>query len=61
LYVDLIEPLGHEAKQHNERYLSARNQTHNRLTRQLLIDFCTENGEINWAKLLQFNSGNLAE
>ncbi|MCC6891943.1 MAG: cytosolic protein [Anaerolineae bacterium] len=59
LYIDLIQPLGYEAKEHNEVYLSARELAFNRLTRELLLEFCNEAGEINWTKLLQFNSGNL--
>ncbi len=59
LYIDLIQPLGYEAKQHNETYLNTKELALNRLTRELLVDFCNESGEINWAKLLQFNSGNL--
>lgn len=59
LYVDLIEPLGHEAKAHNEVYLVEKNKTLNRLVREFTIDFCDETGQIEWAKLVQFNSGNL--
>ncbi len=59
LYIDLIHPLGYEAKHHNDIYLKARELAFNRLTRELLLDFCNESGEIDWPKLLQFNSGNL--
>jgi hypothetical protein len=59
LYIDLVEPLGHEARQHNDAYTEAKSLALNRLTRELLVDFCTEAGEIDWAKLLRFNSGNL--
>jgi len=52
LYIGLIEPLGYEAKQHSDVYIEARELTFNRLTRELLIDFCNEVGEINWSKLL---------
>jgi len=31
---------------------------HNRLTREFIIQFCDENGSIDWAKLLHFNSRN---
>lgn len=59
LYIDLIKPLGYEAKYHNDQYLAAREKAYNRLTRELLLDFCNESGEIDWAKLLRFNSSNL--
>lgn len=59
LYVDLIEPLGHEAKTHNEIYLVEKNNALNRLVREFTIDFCNESGQIDWAKLVKFNSGNL--
>jgi hypothetical protein len=59
LYVDIVEPLGYEAQRHNDLFLFEKNNTYNRLVREFTIDFCEENGQIDWAKLVSFNSGNL--
>lgn len=59
LYIDLIEPIGYEAKKHNEVYLKERDNTYNRFIREFTIDFCKSSGEIDWAKLVQFTSCNL--
>ena len=57
LYKKIIEPLGYKAKEKNEEFLISYNQMINKFTKEFLIDFCFENGEINWEKLLEFNSG----
>jgi type II restriction endonuclease EcoO109I-like protein len=59
LYVEIIEPIGYEAKRHNDTYLLEKAKTHNRFVGQFVSDFCDETGQINWAQLIQFNSGNL--
>ena len=59
LYIDLIEPIGYEAKKHNEIYLKERDNTYNRFIREFTIDFCELSGEINWARLVEFTSHNL--
>ncbi|MGH9843691.1 MAG: PmeII family type II restriction endonuclease [Blastocatellia bacterium] len=59
-YRDLIEPVGYNARKHNENFLEEKANAHNRLTREFSIDFCDTNGAIDWTNLVQFNSGNLA-
>lgn len=59
LYIDIIQPLGYEAKKHNDRYLVEKNLTYNRFARDFMNDFCDRSGRIDWPKLVQFNSGNL--
>jgi hypothetical protein len=59
LYVDIVKPLGYEAQRHNDLFLFEKNNTYNRLVREFTIDFCEDNGQIDWAKLVSFNSGNL--
>lgn len=59
LYIDLIEPLGYEAKRHNDGYLKEKANTYNRFTKEFLDEFCLESGQIDWPRLVQFNSGNL--
>ena len=58
LYTKIIEPLGYNAKQHNERFLSMKATQVNLFTEQFMNTFCTR-GVIDWGKVVQFNSGNL--
>ena len=59
LYTDIIEPIGYRAKEHNENFLIEKSNLTNRFTKEFIDRFCRENGEIDWVKLVQFNSGNL--
>ncbi len=56
LYTEIIEPLGHKAKEKNDEFLNSYSQMINKFTREFSIDFCSENGEIEWKKLVEFNS-----
>jgi hypothetical protein len=56
LYTQLIEPIGHEAKEKNDEFKQSYGQLVNRLSKEFLIEFCDEDGRINWEKLLVFNS-----
>ena len=56
LYVKMIEPLGHEAKQHNDQFNQAYAQVVNRFVREFTKEFCATDGAIDWAKLARFNS-----
>jgi hypothetical protein len=60
LYTDIIEPLGYQARQHNQLYEEELAVLINKFTTEFSKDFCTE-GRIDWKKLVQFNSGNLKE
>ncbi len=55
LYSDLIEPLGHRAKEKNDEFQRERAKIVNRFTEEFCDKFCT-NGEINWEALVRFNS-----
>ena len=55
LYTDIIEPLGHKAKEKNEEFLVSYSQILNKFTLDFGNKFCI-NGKINWEKLVQFNS-----
>lgn len=57
LYVELIEPLGHEAHQRNEAFGVAYAAVSNKFTRAFAEEFCSVEGHIDWCKLLAFNSG----
>lgn len=56
LYTEIIEPLGHKAKQENDEFMKAYSQMINKFTREFSLDFCNKNGTIDWAKLVKFNS-----
>lgn len=60
LYTDIIKPIGYKAKEHNENYERQRNRVYNLFTQEFLNNFCID-GEIDWNKLVKFNSGNLKE
>lgn len=56
LYTEIIEPLGHKAKEKNDDFVNSYSQMINKFTREFANEFCKENGEIDWKKLVQFNS-----
>jgi len=55
LYVDIIEPLGHKAKEKNEQFMDAYSRLINKFTLAFASDFC-EDGRIIWEKLVKLNS-----
>jgi len=58
LYTDIIEPLGYRAEEHNDKFLEEKGRVLNLFTQEFLEDFCVE-GNIDWERLVKFNSGNL--
>lgn len=56
LYIQIIEPLGYKAREKNEEFTKLYNQMINKFTRDFSNKFCKENGEIDWKKLVIFNS-----
>lgn len=56
LYMDIIEPIGYKAKQKNEEFTENYAQIANKLTLEFSQKFC-DDGKINWAKLVEYNSG----
>ena len=59
LYIDLVEPLGHEAKKHDEAFRTEKDNIYNRLTREFAVSYCDRSGKIDWFKLVRYVSGNL--
>lgn len=55
LYTEIIEPLGYDAKKHNDEFHKSYAQILNKFTIEFGTNFCT-NGNINWEKLVKFNS-----
>lgn len=58
LYQDIIKPIGYRAKEHNENFLKDKDKITNVMTGQFISRFCSKEGEINWAELVKYNSGN---
>jgi hypothetical protein len=56
LYIEIIEPLGHKAKEKNDDFLKSYSQMINKFTKEFANDYCKANGEIDWDKLVRFNS-----
>lgn len=56
LYTDIIEPLGHNAKEKNDEFIRSYSAMINRFTKEFNKEFCGDDGNINWNKLVAFNS-----
>jgi sugar phosphate isomerase/epimerase len=56
LFVDIVEPLGYEAKERNKQLLAEHARVLNLFTQEFMDDFCVD-GRIDWDKLVRFNSG----
>ncbi|MHB9291297.1 hypothetical protein Holit_00371 [Hollandina sp. SP2] len=56
IYTDIIEPLGHKAKECNDDYMIKYSQMVNLFTKEFIEIFCDNQGNINWNKLVKFNS-----
>jgi len=55
MYVEIIEPLGHRAKEKNKAFQDAYTDIVNRFTVEFVNDFC-QDVRIDWQKLVKFNS-----
>lgn len=58
-YVDVIEPIGFQAKENAIRFAEQKTNTLNRLTREFTNEFCNKDGSIDWRKLVTFVSQNM--
>lgn len=56
LFTEIIEPLGHKAKEKNDEFVKSYSQMINKFTKQFANEFCNDYGDIEWGKLVQFNS-----
>jgi hypothetical protein len=57
IYIDIIEPLGHKAKERNENYVNQYCAKRNKFVKEFIENFCNKDGSIDWEKLVKFNSG----
>lgn len=60
LYIDIVEPLGRNAKRRTEDFELEYAKVVNRMTQGVIADFFDPSGAIAWSKLLAFNSGKSA-
>ena len=58
LYTDIIGPVGHMAKQHNDNFIREKTNLVNRLTKSFIDGYCDDSGAIDWEKLVKDTSGN---
>ncbi len=58
LYTEIIQPIGHKSKERNEEFIQSYSRMLNQFTKDFIQGFCEENGDIDWHKLVKFNSGN---
>lgn len=56
LYIDIIEPLGTDAKAKNETYQREFNKLKNKLSKEFITKYCKKDGSIDWEKIVKFNS-----
>jgi hypothetical protein len=57
LYTDIIEPLGHKAKEKNEQFQVEYAKVINKFTLEFSKEYCAPDGSILWNNLVRFNSG----
>jgi len=57
LYIDIIEPLGNKAKERNDEFQKSYSKMINKFTKEFSNTYCDDNGEIDWEKLVRYNSG----
>jgi len=55
-YIEIIEPLGHQARERNEEFYTRRAMVVNTFVREFTQEFCSPYGAILWDKLVKFNS-----
>ena len=56
LYTDIIEPLGHRAKEKNEQFSEAYGKVINKFTAEFIRKFCDAEGNMLWEEIVKFNS-----
>lgn len=56
IYTEIIEPLGHQARERNAEFDAAYSRIITRFTGEFITTFCTPIGDIDWEKLVQWTS-----
>lgn len=55
-YLDIVEPLGYQAKQKNDDFYKSYAKVLNQFTKDFSIEYCKADGEIDWEKIVKLNS-----
>lgn len=58
LYVEIVEPIGHRAREFNDTFHTKRANAMNRMAREFTLEFCREDGSIDWPKVVMLVSKN---
>lgn len=56
LFIEIIEPLGHKAKEKNDQFIESYSELINKFTKEFSNQYCGDDGKIKWEKLVRFNS-----
>ena len=56
LFAKIIEPIGYQAKERNDDFLTVYSQMINKFSKEFAEMFCKNNGEIDWDGFVRFNS-----
>lgn len=56
LFTNIIAPLGYQAKERNDDFMTSYTKMINAFTREFANAFCTPDGAIDWERLVRFNS-----
>ena len=56
LYTDIIEPLGHRAKEKNDQFMEEYARVINKFTAEFIGIFCDAEGNMLWEEIVKFNS-----
>lgn len=59
LYTEIIEPLGHKAKERNKEFMEEYGRIINKFTLEFIKRFCRRDGSIDWVALVKYNSEKL--
>jgi hypothetical protein len=57
LFLEIIQPLGFKAKEKNDHFVESYSKMINKFIKEFTNEYCKNNGEIDWEKLVNFNSG----
>jgi len=55
-YKEIIKPIGHKAKERNDEFKTEYGKVQNKFSKTFIDDFCKKNGEIDWERIVEFNS-----
>lgn len=58
MYKEVIEPIGFQAREHNNEFKCRSDAVTNRLVKEFVDKYCNKDGVIDWARLIEANSGN---